>query len=123
MEKVDFSFSHSNTLFETCTDACDMQLGAVISQKGQPVAFFSQKLTDKQQHCTTTELELLSVVEILKDHQNVLMGHCIIVCADHENLTHKANRVLFPRSRTNPRKEQVHRHHDESIGQSCRRNV
>ena len=35
--------------FKTYTDASDHQLGAVVSQNGKPIAFFSRKLTPTQQ--------------------------------------------------------------------------
>jgi len=34
--------------FEIHTDACDTQIGAVIIQNNQPLAFFSRKMLDTQ---------------------------------------------------------------------------
>jgi hypothetical protein len=42
------------------------QLGAVISQDDKPIAFYSRKLNPAQTRYTTTERELLSIVETLK---------------------------------------------------------
>ena len=53
--------------FEIHTDASDMQLGAVISQKGKPIAFYLRKLLPAQTRYTTTEKELLLIVETLKE--------------------------------------------------------
>ena len=64
-------------------------MGAVISQKGKPIAFYSRKLNDAQTRYTTTERELLSIVETLKEFRNILLGHRIIVHTDHKNLTCK----------------------------------
>ena len=52
--------------FEIHTDASKSQLGAVISQKGKPIAFYSRKLNSAQLNYTTTEKELLAIVETLK---------------------------------------------------------
>ena len=52
--------------FEIYTDASSRQLGAVITQKNRPIAFFSRKLTDTQKRYTVTEQELLAIVETLK---------------------------------------------------------
>ena len=49
------------------TDASHTQLGAVISQENKPIAFYSRKLNPAQTRYTTTERELLSIVETLKE--------------------------------------------------------
>jgi hypothetical protein len=61
------------------TDATHRQLGAVISQDNHPVAFYSRKLNDAQTRCTTTERELLSIVETLKEFRMILLGHKTVV--------------------------------------------
>ena len=42
-------------MFDIHTDASDLQIGSVISQDNQPIAFFSRKLNDAQTRYTTTE--------------------------------------------------------------------
>ena len=75
--------------FDIHTDASNVQLGAVISQGGKPIAFYSRKLNDAQTRYTTTERELLAIVETLKEYRNILLGHEIIVYTDHKNLTYQ----------------------------------
>ena len=70
-------------------DASKNQLGAVISQKGKPIAFYSRKTNSAQLNYTTTERELLAIVETLKEFRNILLGQKIIVYIDHQNLTYK----------------------------------
>jgi len=78
-----------NKPFVIHTDASKTQLGAVITQEGRPIAYYSRKLNDAQKRYTTTERELLAIVETLKEYRNILLGYKIIVHTDHKNLTFK----------------------------------
>ena len=80
-----------NAPFEIHTDASHYQLGAVIYQKGKPIAFYNQKLNPAQTRYTTTEREpeLLNIVETLEEYRNILLGHQIKVFTDHKNLVYK----------------------------------
>ncbi len=64
-----------------------MQLGAVITQDNRPIAFFSRKLSKTQQKCSVTDIELLAIVETLKEFKGMLWGQDIKVYTDNKNLT------------------------------------
>jgi hypothetical protein len=53
-------------------DASSKQFGAVITQDNRPIAFFSQKLSVAQHKYSVTKIELLSVVESLKEVKGML---------------------------------------------------
>ena len=78
-----------NKPFIIHTDASKTQLGAVISQNNKPIAYYSRKLNPAQTRYTTTERELLAIVETLKEFRNILLGQQIKVYTDHKNLTYK----------------------------------
>merc|ERR1712115_674339 len=83
------AFPDFNKTFEIHIDASKIQLGGIISQDNTPIAFYSRKLNPAQTRYTTTERELLSIVETLKEFRNILLGQHIIVYTDHKNLTYK----------------------------------
>jgi hypothetical protein len=76
--------------FEIYMDASSMQLGAVITQDNRPIAFFSSNLSKKQQKYSVTNIELLAIVETLKEFKGMLWGQDIKVYTDHKNLTRDA---------------------------------
>ncbi len=76
--------------FEICTDASSMQLGAMITQDNRPITFFSRKLSEMQQKYSVTEIELLAIVETLKEFKGMLWGQDIKVYTEHKNLTRDA---------------------------------
>jgi hypothetical protein len=69
--------------FDIHTDTSTKQLGSVITQENRPIAFFSRKLSGAQSKYTVTELELLAIVETLKEFNGMLWGQRINVYTDH----------------------------------------
>ena len=62
----------------------------VITQRRRPIAFFSRKLSETQRKYSVTELDLLSIVETLKEFKGMLWGQMINVFTDHKNLMQQA---------------------------------
>ena len=80
------AYPNYGEIFDIYTDASTRQLGAVITQNGKPIDFFSRKLNSAQQKDYVTELELLSIVETLKEFKGMLWGQRLRVFTDHKNL-------------------------------------
>eukprot|EP00804_Cyclotella_cryptica_P019836 CCRYP_017023-RA/>CCRYP_017023-RA protein AED:0.17 eAED:0.14 QI:0/0/0/1/0/0/2/0/216 len=76
--------------FEIYTDRSKRQLGAVITQNNWPIAFFSRKLYVCQQKYSVTKIELLAIVDRLKEFKGMLWGQSIVVYIDHKNLMQDA---------------------------------
>lgn len=70
-------YTNFDKAFEIHTDASKTQLGSVSSQNDKPIVFYSRKLNPAQTRCTTTERELLAIVEALKEFKNILLGQHI----------------------------------------------
>ena len=81
------TFPDFNEVFHVYIDASDYQLGAVIMQKGKPLAFYSGTLNSAQKSYTTGEQELLSIVETLKEFRTLLFGQKIVVHTDHKTFS------------------------------------
>ena len=75
-------------IFHTATS--DKKLGAVISQNNKPIYLFYRKLSKPQRNYTTTEKELLAIVECLKQFRGIIFGYEINVFSDHKNLVYAA---------------------------------
>jgi hypothetical protein len=58
--------------------------------KNRPIAFFSWKLFVAQGKYSVTKIELLAIVETLKEFKGMLWGQPIKVFTDHKNLTRDA---------------------------------
>ena len=75
--------------FHLWTDASDYQFASIILQQDIPAACHPCKLSQSQQNYTTSEKELLLVVETLWNFRSTLLGADIHVYTYHWNLTCK----------------------------------
>ena len=87
--EVLLAYPNFNAPFQIHTDESNLQIGTVIYQKSNPIAFYSQKMNITQQKYTTTEKKFLYIVSSLKEFRNILLGHQITVYTDHKNLTYE----------------------------------
>jgi hypothetical protein len=83
--------------FAIYTDTPATQLEAVIAQDNRPIAYFSRKLSKTQRKYSVTEIELLAIVETLKEFKGMLWGQDIKVYTDHKNLTRDALGLTYDR--------------------------
>eukprot|EP00957_Ditylum_brightwellii_P012930 976909-Ditylum_brightwellii.AAC.1 len=62
-KEVLLTYPNFNEPFGIHTDAFDVQLGAIISQNGVPIAFYSHKLNRAQHNYTTTDANYLRLLK------------------------------------------------------------
>jgi hypothetical protein len=89
-KEVVLAYPDYSKVFEIYTDASSKQLRAVITQDNRPIAFFSWKLSATQCKYSVTEIELLAIVETLKEFKGMLWGLSIKVYTNHANLMRDA---------------------------------
>ena len=65
------------------TDASDKKVGAVISHNNKPIKF-----SKPQHNYTTTEKDLLAIVECIKQFRVILFGYEINLLSDHKNIVY-----------------------------------
>ena len=65
--------SDFNKHFDIHTDSSEYQMETVISQNRRPVAYCSKKLMETQRKYPTTDEEMLTIVECLKQHKSMLL--------------------------------------------------
>jgi hypothetical protein len=87
-------------LFKVDCDASIIGIGAVLSQEGRPIAFYSEKLSEARQKWSTYELELYAVFRALKVWEHYLVQREFILFSDHQALKFINSQSNMNRSET-----------------------
>jgi hypothetical protein len=90
---VVLAYPDYSEVFEIYINASSKQLGAVITQKNRPIAFFSWKLSVTQRKYNVTKIELLAIVETLKEFKKMLCDQPIKVFTDHKKSHERCSRL------------------------------
>ena len=75
-------------VFEVSCDASNTGIGAVLSQEGHLIAFFSEKLNNGKLRYSTYDKEFYAVVRALQHWSHYLLNKEFVLYSDHEALKH-----------------------------------
>ncbi|KAJ0408806.1 hypothetical protein P43SY_000702 [Pythium insidiosum] len=93
-QAVLLAFPDFDKPFHVFADASGRQIGGIITQDSKILACFSRSLNKHQVNYTVMELELLSIVELLREYRTMLLGFEIVVHTDHKNLIYPTETSL-----------------------------
>lgn len=75
-------------VFELHCDASKSGIGAVLSQRNRPIAFFSEKLAGARSRYNTYDVELYAIVQAVKHWRHYLFHKDFVLYTDHDALKH-----------------------------------
>jgi hypothetical protein len=69
--------------FLVCTDACKEGLEGFLMHEGSVIFYESRKLNDHEVNYVTHDLELATIVHVLKIWRHYLLGRKFVLMTDH----------------------------------------
>ncbi|GMF15843.1 unnamed protein product [Phytophthora fragariaefolia] len=85
-EAVLLSFLDFDNAFGVYTNVSGAQIGGIIIHDVRILAGYSHSLTKLQIIYATSELELLSIIELPREFRKMLLGFPALVHTDHNNI-------------------------------------
>lgn len=77
--------------FELHCDASKTGIGAVLSQRNRPIAFFSEKISGARFRYSTYDIEFYAIIQAIKHWRHYLFYKEFVLYTDHDALKHLGN--------------------------------
>ena len=75
-----------NKVFYVDCDANGSPIGAILSQEGEPIAYFNEKLNDAKKKYYVYDQEFYAIVQALKKWRHYLLPKEFVLYTDHQAL-------------------------------------
>ena len=75
-----------NKVFQVDCDASGSAIGAVLTQEGKSIAYFSEKLNDAKKKYSVYDQEFYAIVQALKKWRHYLLPKEFVLYTDHQAL-------------------------------------
>ena len=85
-QRLDLKLPNFDKPFEVTVDASGLGIGVILSQRGHPLEYFSEKLSTSRQNWSTYEQELCALVRALKQWDHYLLANTFILPMDYFSL-------------------------------------
>ena len=86
IEQPILALPYFNKVFQVDCDASGTTIGAVLSQEGRPIAYFSEKLNDAKGKYSIYDQEFYAIVQALKKWRHYLLPKEFVLYTDHQAL-------------------------------------
>ena len=75
-----------NKVFQVDCDASGIAIGAVLSQEGRPIAYFSETLNDTKRKYYFYDQEFYAIIQEIKKWRHYLLTKEFVLYTDHQAL-------------------------------------
>lgn len=80
--------------FQVETDTSGTGIGAVLTQAGHPIAFYSKKLCPRMQKASTYHREMYSITVAVSKWRQYILGRRFTILTDRKTLKNLTNQVI-----------------------------